>query len=317
MLAVAVTLSLMIGSNPIGARDVLAVLSGGGSPDIRYVVAELRVPRTVAGLVVGVALGAAGALIQGFTRNPLADPGILGVNAGAAFAVAIGIAVFGLRDMSVLVWLSFAGALVVTLGVTVIGSSGRGPADPLRLTLAGVALGAVFAGATTGMTLSDPDAFDRMRAWHAGSLLGRGFEVLGPVLPFVAVAAVAALALARGLNALALGDDVARAQGAHVGGIRVGVVAAVTVLAGTATAIAGPVSFVGLMVPHVARWMFGVDQRRILLASIALAPTLILLSDVLGRVLIAPAEIPVGVVTAFVGAPVLIALARRRRATAL
>ncbi|WP_232784026.1 MULTISPECIES: iron chelate uptake ABC transporter family permease subunit [Microbacterium] len=317
MLAVAVTLSLMIGSNPIGARDVLAVLSGGGSPDIRYVVAELRVPRTVAGLVVGVALGAAGALIQGFTRNPLADPGILGVNAGAAFAVAIGIAVFGLRDMSVLVWLSFAGALVVTVGVTVIGSSGRGPADPLRLTLAGVALGAVFAGATTGMTLSDPDAFDRMRAWHAGSLLGRGFEVLGPVLPFVAVAAVAALALARGLNALALGDDVARAQGAHVGGIRVGVVAAVTVLAGTATAIAGPVSFVGLMVPHVARWMFGVDQRRILLASIALAPTLILLSDVLGRVLIAPAEIPVGVVTAFVGAPVLIALARRRRATAL
>ncbi|QRY42080.1 iron chelate uptake ABC transporter family permease subunit [Microbacterium hominis] len=317
MLAVAVTLSLMIGSNPIGARDVLAVLSGGGSPDIRYVVAELRVPRTVAGLVVGVALGAAGALIQGFTRNPLADPGILGVNAGAAFAVAIGIAVFGLRDMSVLVWLSFAGALVVTLGVTVIGSSGRGPADPLRLTLAGVALGAVFAGATTGMTLSDPDAFDRMRAWHAGSLLGRGFEVLGPVLPFVAVATVAALALARGLNALALGDDVARAQGAHVGGIRVGVVAAVTVLAGTATAIAGPVSFVGLMVPHVARWMFGVDQRRILLASIALAPTLILLSDVLGRVLIAPAEIPVGVVTAFVGAPVLIALARRRRATEL
>jgi len=317
MLAVAVTLSLMIGSNPIGARDVLAVLSGGGSPDIRYVVAELRVPRTVAGLVVGVALGAAGALIQGFTRNPLADPGILGVNAGAAFAVAIGIAVFGLRDMSVLVWLSFAGALVVTVGVTVIGSSGRGPADPLRLTLAGVALGAVFAGATTGMTLSDPDAFDRMRAWHAGSLLGRGFEVLGPVLPFVAVATVAALALARGVNALALGDDVARAQGAHVGGIRVGVVAAVTVLAGTATAIAGPVSFVGLMVPHVARWMFGVDQRRILLASIALAPTLILLSDVLGRVLIAPAEIPVGVVTAFVGAPVLIALARRRRATAL
>ncbi len=183
MLAVAVTLSLMIGSNPIGARDVLAVLSGGGSPDIRYVVAELRVPRTVAGLVVGVALGAAGALIQGFTRNPLADPGILGVNAGAAFAVAIGIAVFGLRDMSVLVWLSFAGALVVTVGVTVIGSSGRGPADPLRLTLAGVALGAVFAGATTGMTLSDPDAFDRMRAWHAGSLLGRGFEVLGPVRP--------------------------------------------------------------------------------------------------------------------------------------
>lgn len=317
LLAISVMLSLMIGSNPLTVPTVIEVLRGGGSADVRYVVAELRVPRTAAGLIVGVALGAAGALVQGFTRNPLADPGILGVNAGAAFAIAVGIAVFGLRDISALVWLSFVGALVVTVGVAIIGSSGRGPADPLRLTLAGVALGAVFAGATTGMTLSDPDAFDRMRAWHAGSLLGRGFDVLGPVLPFVAVAVVGSLALARGLNALALGDDVARAQGAHVAGIRIGVVVAVTVLAGAATAIAGAVSFVGLMVPHVARWLFGVDQRRILLASVALAPSLVLLSDVLGRVLIAPAEIPVGVVTAFVGAPVLIALARRRKATAL
>lgn len=316
LLAVSVALSLMIGSRPLNPGTVLDVLAGGGSPDVRYIVAELRVPRTAAGLIVGAALGTAGALIQGFTRNPLADPGILGVNAGAAFAIAIGIAVFGLRDITSLIWLSFAGALVVTIGVTIIGSSGRGPADPLRLTLAGVALGAVFAGATTGMTLSDPDAFDRMRAWHAGSLLGRGFDVLVPLLPFVAVTVVGALFLARGLNALALGDDVARAQGASVVGIRFGVVAAVTILAGTATAIAGPVSFVGLMVPHVARWMFGIDQRRILLASMILAPILVLLSDVLGRVLIAPAEIPVGVVTAFVGAPVLIALARRRRATA-
>lgn len=317
LLVVTVVLSLMIGSHPLAPRTVVETLTGGGTPDVRYIVAELRVPRTVAGLVVGVALGAAGALVQAFTRNPLADPGILGVNAGAAFAVALGIAAFGLRDMSALVWLSFAGALVVTLGVAIIGSSRRGPADPLRLTLAGVALGAVFAGATTGMTLSDPDAFDRMRAWHAGSLLGRGFDVLLPVLPFVAAATLGAVALARGLNALALGDDVARAQGARVGGIRVGVIAAVTVLAGAATAIAGPISFVGLMVPHVARWLFGVDQRHILLASIALAPILILLSDVVGRILIAPAEIPVGVVTAFVGAPVLIALARRRKASAL
>ncbi|MET0819824.1 MAG: iron chelate uptake ABC transporter family permease subunit [Aeromicrobium sp.] len=317
LLVLAVALSLMVGSNALSLRTVLDVLQGGGSSEARYVVRELRVPRTVAGLVVGAALGAAGALIQAFTRNPLADPGILGVNAGAAFAVSLGVAFLGLRDISSFVWLAFVGALVVTVAVYLIGSSGRGAADPIRLTLAGVALGAVFSGMTTGMTLSDPDAFDHMRSWNAGSLLGRGFDVLVPVSPFIGLAVLGAFLLAPGLNALSLGEDVARAQGANVAGIRIGVIAAVTVLAGAATALAGPIAFIGLMVPHVARWMFGVDQRVIVVVSVVLAPVIVLLSDVLGRVLIAPAEIPVGIVTAFVGAPVLIALARRRKASTL
>ena len=317
LLGTAVALSLMLGSNALPPHVVLDVLRGGGSSEARYVVAELRVPRTVTGIVVGVALGVAGALIQAFTRNPLADPGILGVNAGAAFAIAIGVAFLGLRDISSFVWLGFLGALIVTVAVYLIGSSGRGPADPIRLTLAGVALGAVFSGMTTGMTLSNPDAFDRMRSWNAGSLLGRGFDVLLPVLPFIALAVLGALLLAPGLNALALGEDVARAQGANIGAIRIGVIVAVTVLAGTATALAGPISFIGLMVPHVARWMFGVDQRVILTISVVLAPVIVLLADVLGRVLIAPAEIPVGIVTAFIGAPILIALARQRKASTL
>ncbi len=317
LLIVAVALSLTVGSNPLALGTVLDVLRGGGSAEARYVVADLRVPRTVAGVVVAAALGAAGALVQAYTRNPLADPGILGVNAGAAFAVAVGVAFFGLRDISAFVWLAFVGALVVTLAVSVIGSAGRGGADPLRLTLAGVALGAVLAGLTTGMTLSNPDAFDRMRSWNAGSLLGRDLDVVGAVVPFVIVGLVLALILAPGLNALALGDDVARAQGARVGAIRIGVILAVTVLAGAATALAGPISFVGLMVPHVARWLFGVDQRLILAVSMLTAPIVVLTSDVLGRILIAPAEIPVGIVTAVVGAPVLIALARRRKASTL
>lgn len=317
LLIVAVALSLTVGSNPLALGTVLDVLRGGGSAEARYVVADLRVPRTVAGVVVAAALGAAGALVQAYTRNPLADPGILGVNAGAAFAVAVGVAFFGLRDISAFVWLAFVGALVVTLAVSVIGSAGRGGADPLRLTLAGVALGAVLAGLTTGMTLSNPDAFDRMRSWNAGSLLGRDLDVVGAVVPFVIVGLVLALILAPGLNALALGDDVARAQGARVGAIRIGVILAVTVLAGAATALAGPISFVGLMVPHVARWLFGVDQRLILAVSMLAAPIVVLTSDVLGRILIAPAEIPVGIVTAVVGAPVLIALARRRKASTL
>lgn len=317
LLLIAVAMSLMIGSNALPPSVVMDVLSGGGSSEAHYVVADLRVPRTVTGVIVGVALGAAGALIQAFTRNPLADPGILGVNAGAAFAIAVGVAFFGLRDISQFVWLAFVGALVVTVAVYLIGSSGRGPADPIRLTLAGVALGAVFSGMTTGMTLSNPDAFDQMRSWNAGSLLGRDFDILVPVLPFVALALIVAFLLAPGLNSLALGEDVARSHGANIVGIRIGVIAVVTVLAGTATALAGPISFIGLMVPHVARWMFSVDQRVILAVSVILAPVIVLLSDVLGRVLIAPAEIPVGIITAFVGAPILIAMARRRNASSL
>lgn len=317
LLTVSVALSLMVGSNSIPPGVVWEVLQGGGSTEAQFVVNDLRIPRTVTGVIVGLALGAAGALIQAFTRNPLADPGILGVNAGAAFAIAIGVGFFGLNSSAQFVWPAFAGAFIVTVAVYLVGSAGRGGADPIRLTLAGVALGAVFSGLTTGLVLSNPDAFDHMRSWNAGSLLGRGFDVLVPLVPFVVCALLLALVLTPGLNALALGEDVARAQGANIPGLRIGVIVAVTLLAGTATALAGPISFVGLMVPHVARWVFGVDQRVILTISILLAPVIVLLSDVLGRVLIAPAEIPVGIVTAFVGAPVLIVLARRRNASSL
>ncbi|WP_448721078.1 iron chelate uptake ABC transporter family permease subunit [Microbacterium natoriense] len=316
-LALAVVLSLAVGANPLSLETVSATLRGEGSAETDYILFDLRIPRTFTGLVAGAALGVAGALIQAFTRNPLADPGILGVNAGAALAVALGVSVLGLRDVSQFVWLAFLGALVVTIAVYLIGASGRGSADPLRLTLAGVALGAVLSGITTGLSLSDPDAFESMRSWNAGSLLGRGYDVILPVLPFVVAGVLLALILAPGLNAVGLGEDVARAHGANVAGIRVGVVIAVTLLAGAATALAGPISFIGLMVPHVIRWTFGVDQRSILPLSAVLAPIILLLADVLGRIIIAPAEVPVGIVAAFIGAPVLILLARRRSASAL
>ncbi|MCZ4067771.1 iron chelate uptake ABC transporter family permease subunit [Microbacterium sp. H37-C3] len=316
-LVLVVAASLAVGANPLSLDTVVAVLRGEGSPEATFVVAELRVPRTVVGLIAGAALGVAGALMQAFTRNPLADPGILGVNAGAALAVALGMAVLGVRATSGAVWFAFVGALVVTVAVYLIGSGGRGAAGPIRLTLAGVALGAVLSGITTGIVLSDPDAFDAMRSWNAGSLLGRGWDTIVPVAPFIAVGLVLALVLGAGLNAVALGDDVARAQGANLAGIRIGVIVAVTLLAGAATALAGPISFVGLMVPHIARWLFGADHRVILAVSALLAPVVVLAADVVGRVLIAPAELPAGIVTAFVGAPILIALARRRRASAL
>ncbi|MGO3886574.1 MAG: iron chelate uptake ABC transporter family permease subunit [Mycetocola sp.] len=317
VLVAACVLSLCVGANPIGLDRVVAVLSGGGDAEARYIIAELRIPRTITGLAAGAALGVAGALTQAFTRNPLADPGILGVNAGAAFAIAVGIAVFGLSGVTSMLWLAFTGALIVTVGVYRIGSSGRGAPDPVRLTLAGVALGAVFSGITTGLTLSNPDAFDSMRGWNAGTLLGRGLDVLVPVVPFILVAVVAGLCLTPALNSIALGEDVARGHGANVAGTRIGVIAIVTVLAGAATALAGPISFLGLMAPHVVRWLFGTDQRVIVWLSALLAPSVLLLADVLGRVIIAPAELPVGIVVACVGAPILIGLVRRRRAAGL
>ncbi|WP_165367518.1 iron chelate uptake ABC transporter family permease subunit [Phytoactinopolyspora endophytica] len=316
-LAVVVLLSISVGAREIPLTVVWDALFDHADIDDHHVVRGLRLPRTVVGLVVGAALGIAGALTQALTRNPLADPGILGVNAGAALFVALGIGVFGVGSVSGYLWFAFAGALMVTVAVYLIGSAGRGPADPVRLVLAGVALGAVVSGITTGLVLLDPQTFDQMRNWNAGSFVGRDLDVVWPVLPFLAAGLLLAMVSARPLNAIGLGEDMASSLGANVTRTRVIVVIAVTLLAGGATAIAGPIGFVGLMMPHVARWIVGPDQRWILPYTVVLAPILLLSADILGRVLMRPGEVPVGIVTAFVGAPVLIILIRRKKASGL
>ncbi len=312
-----VLLSIAVGSKDIPLGTVVQALFDNTGRGDAYVVWDLRLPRTMVGLAVGLSLGVAGALIQALTRNPLADPGILGVNAGAAFFVTLGVAVFGVSSITGYVWFAFAGALLVTAAVYVIGSAGRGGADPVQLTLAGVALGAVLYGIVTAMVLADPDTFDQMRNWNAGTIAGRGWDVLLPVLPFLVAGVVFALIASGPLNAVALGDDLARSLGTDIIRTRVLVILAVTLLAGGATAIAGPIGFIGLMVPHVARWFVGPDQRWILAYTLVLAPSLLLASDIVGRVVISPGEIPVGIVTAFIGAPVLILLVRRRNASGL
>ena len=312
ILVLLVLLSVAVGSKLIPFTEVLAALLDNTGEGDAYVVWDLRIPRTAVGLCVGAALGVSGALIQALTRNPLADPGILGVNAGASFFVAVGIAVFGVTTISGYLWFAFAGALAVTVAVYLIGSAGRGGADPIQLTLAGVALGAFLGGVVTAMVLLDPGAFDQMRNWNAGSLVGRGWDVLLPVLGFFLLGLVLAMVAASALNTVALGDDLARSLGT-----RILVIIAVTVLAGGGTAIAGPIGFVGLMIPHIARWIVGPDQRWILAYTLILAPALVLAADVLGRIVIRPGEFPVGIVTAFVGAPVLIILVRRKRASGL
>lgn len=317
VLAAAVVLSIAVGAKPINVPDVLHGLFTPSGSDNDFIVRDYRVPRTAAAILVGAALGVAGALIQALTRNPLADPGILGVNSGAAFFVALATAVFGVTTIFGYIWFAFGGALLVTVAVYLIGSAGRGPADPVRLTLAGVALSAVLQGVITGMTLLNPTAFDQMRNWNAGSVVGRGFDVLAPVVPFLVVGLILAIVVARPLNAVALGEDLAASLGTNITRTRIIVVIAVTLMAGGATALAGPIGFVGLMIPHVARWITGPDQRWILAYTVLMAPSLMLLADTLGRVILGGGELPVGIVTAFVGAPVLIVLIRRKKASGL
>ncbi|MCD2157848.1 iron chelate uptake ABC transporter family permease subunit [Rhodococcus cerastii] len=309
-------LSVMVGSKSISAPVIWAALFDPSATPDQFAIRDYRMPRTVVGLIVGATLGLAGALIQALSRNPLAEPGVLGVHAGSAFAVAIAVGVLGITDVSGYMWFAFGGALVVTVMVMILGATRRG-SSPVVMVLAGVSVGAVLTGATTALTLTNPNAFDRMRAWNAGSIVGRPLEVLWPVLPFFAIALVVALAISGSLNAMGLGDDVAVAHGVRLVRVRVLAVVALTLLAGGATAIAGPVGFVGLMVPHVARWIVGPDQRWIFVYSLVLAPSLLLVSDILGRIVMRPSEIPVGIVTAFVGAPVLILLVRRKAASGL
>lgn len=311
-----VAASVALGAKAIGIDAVADSLWGVRDDNDAFIVRETRVPRALLGVAVGIALGVSGALIQAFTRNPLADPGILGVNAGAAFAVTIGIAWFGAASIQGYIWFAFLGAAAVTGVVMFLGMAGRG-VSPVRLTLVGVAVGALLGGVTSAITLLDPGAFDRMRDWGAGSLSARGWDVLVIAAPVILVGTLLALALAPALNVVALGDELAGALGARIARTRLLVIVAVTVLAGAATAAAGPIGFVGLMVPHICRWFVGPDQRWILVFTIVLAPALLTLADVVARLVVAPQELQVGIVTALVGAPVLVALARRSKVSGL
>ena len=304
--------SVAFGSKSIAMGEVMdALFAFDGSHD-QVIVRSLRIPRTLVGLGVGIALGLAGAVMQGVTRNPLADPGILGVNAGAALAVVVAIYAFGVTDLTVYVWFAFVGALLAALGVYALGSLGRGGATPVKLALAGAAVTAMLGSLTTAVLLLDVATLDQFRFWVVGSLAGRDAAVARQVTPFLVVGSILALGSGRALNALGLGDDVARSLGSRIVLARAVAAGSVVLLVGAAVAAAGPIGFVGLTVPHVARAMTGPDYRWILPYSALLAPILLLGADVAGRIVARPAELQVGVVTAFLGAPVFVALVRRR-----
>ncbi|MET9148571.1 iron chelate uptake ABC transporter family permease subunit [Streptomyces sp. NPDC004042] len=279
------------------------------------VVVGQRLSRTLLGLLAGSALGLAGAVLQALTRNPLADPGILGINAGASAAVVTAITYFGVTGLSGYVWFAFLGAAAVGALVWFLGGS-RG-ATPVRLALAGTAIGAALYGYVQAVMITDDAALGRMRFWTVGSLASATNETVVQVLPFCVAGTVLALLLARPLNALSMGDDTARALGARLHRTRALAMLAATLLCGAATAACGPIVFVGLMVPHVVRSFTGPDLRWILPYSTVLSPVLLLGSDVIGRIVARPAEVQVGVVTALIGGPVFILLVRRRRTAQL
>ncbi|MEU5644926.1 FecCD family ABC transporter permease [Streptomyces milbemycinicus] len=311
VLLVVVAASVAIGAKPIPLGEVWHGLFHYSGSDTDVVVRDVRVPRTVLGLLVGVALGLAGAVIQALTRNPLADPGLLGLNAGASAAVVTAISFLGVTSLTSYVWFAFLGTAVASVLVYALGGS-RG-ATPVRLALAGTAVYAALYGYLNAVELLDTAALDKMRFWTVGSLASANMTVVKQVAPFIAVGVVLALALGRSLNAVALGDDTARALGTDLTRTRVLAMAAVTLLCGAATAACGPIAFVGLMVPHVVRALTGPDLRWILPYAAVLSPVLLLGADVIGRVVSRPSELQAGVVTTLIGGPVFIYLVRRRR----
>ncbi|MGX6600648.1 FecCD family ABC transporter permease [Micromonosporaceae bacterium Da 78-11] len=312
ILVVVVLLSIAVGSRTIALPAVFDVLRGHGRPEDVLAVRDLRIPRTVLGLLAGAALGLAGALMQGLTRNPLADPGIFGVNHGAAAGVVLAITIFGVTSPTGFVWFAFAGAVIATVVAYGV-SSGRGGTDPARLALAGIAVQFALAGVNQALQLADRGALDTMRFWIVGSLANRDTGTLADLAPFLIAGIVLSLLLARSMNAMALGDDTARALGVRIGRIRVLALLAITLLCGAATAACGPLAFVGLMVPHMVRSFTGPDQRWVLPYSMVLAPALLLGADVLGRIVTRPGELQVGIVTDLIGGIVFIAIVRRHR----
>ncbi|WP_345069484.1 FecCD family ABC transporter permease [Leifsonia kafniensis] len=314
VLVVVILLSLAIGNKYVPLPDVIGALFNPGDTYADTVVAS-RIPRTLLGLLAGASLAVAGAVMQGITRNPLADPGLFGVNAGAAAAIVTASAFFGAGSAATTVWVALPGALIAVVVVYLLGSV-TGSATPVRLVLAGVVVGAVLAAYIQAITLSFPKVFDSYRFWVIGSLAGRDPHLIVDVLPFVLVGLALALGLAGSLNALALGDETASALGAHVGRTRILGAIATTLLCAAATAAVGPIAFVGLAVPHIVRSVTGSDHRWLLPYCLLAGPALLLLADILGRVIASPAELMVGIITAFVGAPILIVAVRRMKVRA-
>lgn len=315
--------SLAFGSSHVPMGRVWHLLWTPDDSQQSVTVRDLRVPRTVVGIATGMALGMAGALMQTLTRNPLADPGVLGVNAGAAFAVVVAVSVTQVTSVGFYVWFALGGAAAAVGAVYLLGSAGAGGpgragATPARLALAGVAITAAVGALVQTVILTNQAVFNEFRFWAAGSLEGRGLSVTATVAPFLLVGAALAFGLAPRLNALALGDDTGRSLGVDVRRTRLLAVGSIALLSAGATAAVGPIGFIGLGVPYVARALCGSDQRWVLPCSAVLGAVFLLVADILGRLVAgAQTEVQAGIVTAILGGPIFVLIVRRRQIEAL
>nr|WP_037960817.1 iron ABC transporter permease [Streptomyces violens] len=309
-LAVCAALSLAVGTRSVPLSTVLDALTGQAHGRDAIVVTGLRLPRTLVGLAVGAALGVAGAVVQGITRNPLASPTTLGINNGAGFAVVVAIFALHLTRPVEYVWFAFAGAAAAALFAQALARR-AGDLDPVRLALGGTVLQLVLLSWTSTVMLASKRSLDEARFWLAGSLAERPLSVLYPMLPTLVIGIVLALAITPALNTLALGDDSAQALGVPVARIRMAGGLAVVLLAGSAVAVAGPIAFIGLAAPHLVRQLLGSDHRMLVPGCMIAGPLLLLTADILGRVVIRPSELQVGIISAFLGAPLLAVLARK------
>lgn len=310
ILLVCLITSITFGAADIDLESIYAALTAFDNSTDHLIIRTVRLPRSIIAVMVGAALAVAGAIMQGLTRNPLADPGILGIEAGAALAVVAAVFFLGSASLTVYTWFAFLGAAAAAVTVYLLGSMGRGGLTPLKLTIAGAALAALFSSLTTGILILSQRTLDEIRFWLAGSLAGRDLNLLLQILPYLVVGLLVAFALGKQITTLSLGEDVARGLGQRTAWVKVAAAIVVVVLAGSSVAVAGPIGFIGLVIPHTVRFFVGVDYRWILPYAAVSGAILLVLADIGARVLIRPQELPVGVMTALAGAPFFIYLAR-------
>ncbi|MBD2463180.1 iron ABC transporter permease [Oscillatoria sp. FACHB-1407] len=312
LLCLCLVLSVTLGAADIDLETVWRSLIAFDGSTNHLIITTVRLPRVLVTLVVGAALAVAGSLMQGLTRNPLADPGILGISAGAALAVVTTTFFLGTVPIQVLTWVAFAGGAIAAIVVYTLGSIGRSGITPLKLILAGAVLTYLLSSLTTGILILNQRTLDDIRFWLAGSVAGRDLDVLLPILPYVGIGLITAFSMGKQITALTLGEEVAQGLGLRTGWVKAIAALVVVLLAGSAVALAGPIGFIGLVIPHIVRVWVGVDYRWILPYAAVWGAILLAIADLAARLVIKPQELPVGIMMALIGAPFFIYLARSK-----
>jgi iron complex transport system permease protein len=311
LLLTSIWMSIIYGYTDTSWKNAIEAFTNNNGSNVHIIIETVRLPRALIAAAVGASLAMAGALMQALTKNPLASPGIFGINAGAGFFIVLFVTFFQIHSLQIFTWLAFSGAALAAAIVFIISAVGKDGATPLKLTLAGTAVAALFASLTQGMLAANEKALEEVLFWLAGSVAGRKLEMLTAVLPYFIVGWIGSLLLAQKVNILMMGDDVAKGLGQRTNAVKVGTALLVVLLAGSSVAVAGPIGFIGIIVPHIARALVGVDHRWVLPYCALIGAILLIAADIGARYILMPREVPVGIVTAFLGVPFFVYIARR------